>query len=44
VDQLANNPEKTWEKVMADFSEGTKNQANVLELISNGVQYELWVA
>ena len=44
VDQLANNPEKTWEKVMADFSEGTENQANVLELIGNGVQYDLWVA
>ena len=44
VDQLANNPEKTWDKVMADFSEGTENQANVLELISNGVQYDFWVA
>ena len=44
VDQLANNPEKTWDKVMADFSEGTENQANVLELIGNGVQYDLWVA
>jgi hypothetical protein len=41
VDQLANNPEKTWDKVLADFSEGTENQANVLELIGNGVQYEL---
>ena len=29
---------------MADFSEGTENQANVLELIGNGVQYDLWVA
>jgi hypothetical protein len=44
VDQLANNPEKSWEKVMADFSEGTENQANVLELIGNGVQYDLWIA
>ena len=44
VDQLTNNPEKTWEKVMADFSEGTKTQANVSELIGNGVQYDLWVA
>jgi hypothetical protein len=44
VDQLTNNPEKTWEKVMVDFSEGTENQANVLELIGNGVQYDLWVA
>ena len=44
VDQLANNPEKSWNKVMADFSEGTENQANVIELIGNGVQYDLWVA
>jgi hypothetical protein len=28
---------------MADFSEGTENQANFLELIGNGVQYDLWV-
>ena len=44
VDQLANNPEKSWEKVMADFSIGTENQANVLELIVNGGPYDLWVA
>jgi len=43
VDQLANNPEKSWDKVLADFSESTENQANVLELIGNGVQYDLWV-
>ena len=29
---------------MADFSIGTENQANVLELIVNGVPYDLWVA
>ena len=29
---------------MADFSEGTEKQANVLQLISSGVQYDLWVA
>jgi len=29
---------------MAGFPEGTENQANVLELIGNGVQYDLWVA
>ena len=43
VDQLANNPEKSWDKVLADFSESTENQANVSELIGNGVQYDLWV-
>ena len=42
---LGRDPESGgWNKVMADFSEGTENQANVLELISNGVQYDLWVA
>ena len=44
VDQLTNNPEKSWDKVMADFSEGTENQANVSGLIVNGVPYDLWVA
>ena len=29
MDQLENNPEKTWEKVLADFSESPENQANV---------------
>jgi hypothetical protein len=29
---------------MADFSEGTENQANVQELIGNGVQDDLWEA
>ena len=41
VDQLANNEEKTWQKVLADFSEGAENQANVLSLIGNGIVYDL---
>ena len=44
VDQLANNPEKTWDKVMADFSEGTENVENTDSLISNGISYDLWIA
>ena len=44
VDQLTNNPEKTWDKVMADFSEGTENVENTDSLINNGISYDLWVA
>jgi hypothetical protein len=44
VDQLTNNPEKTWDKVMADFSEGSENVDNTDSLISNGISYDLWIA
>lgn len=43
MDQLTNNPEKTWQKVLADFSESPENQTNVAELIANGIQFEPWV-
>jgi cyclophilin family peptidyl-prolyl cis-trans isomerase len=43
IDQLANNPEKSWEKVLADFSESPENQANVAELIAGGIYYDPWV-
>jgi hypothetical protein len=43
MDQLENNPEKTWEKVLADFSESPENQANVAELIANGIVFDPWV-
>jgi cyclophilin family peptidyl-prolyl cis-trans isomerase len=43
MDQLENNPEKTWEKVLADFSESPENQANVAELIGNGIYFDQWV-
>ena len=43
MDQLENNPEKTWEKVLADFSESPENQANVTELIANGIVFDPWV-
>ncbi len=42
MDQLENNPEKTWEKVLADFSESPENQANVTELIGNGIYFDPW--
>jgi hypothetical protein len=42
MDQLANNPEKTWQKVLADFSESTENQTNVAGLIGNGITYDAW--
>jgi cyclophilin family peptidyl-prolyl cis-trans isomerase len=42
TDQLENNPEKTWQKVLADFSESPENQANVAELIGNGIYFDPW--
>ena len=44
IDQLENNPEKTWQKVLADFSESPENQANVAELIANGIVFDPWTA
>jgi hypothetical protein len=43
IDQLQNNPEKTWKKVLADFAESPENQSNVLSLIGNGITYDLWI-
>ena len=43
TDQLKNNPEKTWQKVLADFSESPENQGNVAELIANGIVFDSWV-
>jgi hypothetical protein len=31
--------EKTWQKVLADFSESAENQANVAQLIASGIPY-----
>lgn len=41
--QLKTDPEKTWQKVLADFSESKENKVNVAELIGNGVEYTTWV-
>jgi hypothetical protein len=44
VDQLDSNPEKSWDKVLADFSESSENVENTDSLISNGISYDLWIA
>ena len=41
--QLDTNPDKTREKVLADFSESAENVANVYENIATGFAYDLWV-
>jgi len=40
---MKTNPAKTWQKVLADFSESTENQANVASLIADGIEYSPWV-
>jgi hypothetical protein len=42
VNEMKTNPTKTWQKVLADFSESTENQANVASLIANGIEYVPW--
>jgi hypothetical protein len=42
VNEMKTNPTKTWQKVLADFSESTENQANVASLIANGIEYAPW--
>ena len=42
VNEMKTNPAKSWQKVLADFSESTENQANVASLIANGISYHLW--
>jgi len=43
VSEMSTNPTKTWQKVLADFSESAENQANVATLIANGIPYDPWV-
>jgi methionine-rich copper-binding protein CopC len=43
LDQLNTNPEKTREKVLADFSESIENKDGVAELIASGIDYIPWV-
>jgi hypothetical protein len=40
IDQINNNPVFTWNVVMVGFSESPENQANVIELIANGITFE----
>lgn len=42
VNEMQTNPSKTWQKVLADFSESTENQANVAALIANGIVFDSW--
>jgi hypothetical protein len=43
VREMQTNSSKTWQKVLADFSESVENQANVSSLIAAGISYEPWV-
>ena len=43
LDQLNTNPEKTREKVLADFSESIENKDGVAELVATGIDYIPWV-
>jgi hypothetical protein len=43
VNEMKTNPAKSWQKVLADFSESTENQANVASLIANGIAYDPWL-
>ena len=43
VSEMQTNPSKTWQKVLADFSESAENNANVASLIANGIAYGPWV-
>ena len=38
--QLETNPQKTWQKVLADFSESPENQQNVAQLIGAGILFD----
>ena len=42
VNEMRTNPIKTWQKVLADFSESSENHANVASLIANGIEYIAW--
>jgi methionine-rich copper-binding protein CopC len=43
LDQLDNNPDKTREKVLADFSESVENKEGVADLVASGIDYIPWV-
>jgi hypothetical protein len=39
VNEMRTNPIKTWQKVLADFSESQENKDSVAAFIGNGIQY-----
>jgi hypothetical protein len=44
LDQLKINPEKTRQKILADFAESTENKDAVVDLIATGIVYDPWMA
>ncbi|KAF0280923.1 DUF4214 domain-containing protein [Spiribacter aquaticus] len=42
LSELQNNPAKTREKVLMDFSESPENRDNVAEVIATGIEYDAW--
>jgi hypothetical protein len=40
---MKTNPSKSWQKVLADFSESPENQTGVASLIGNGITYAPWL-
>jgi len=42
LDQLNNNPEKNWERVLADFSESPENNANTMEAVGDHIVFDLF--
>jgi hypothetical protein len=42
LNELQNNPAKTREKVLMDFSESPENRDNVAEVIATGIEYDAW--
>ena len=43
VNEIENNPEKSREKVLADFAESIENKETVTELIGNGIIFDPWL-
>lgn len=43
IEEMANNPDKTPAKVLADFSESAENMSNVAQLIAQGIVYDPWL-
>jgi Domain of unknown function (DUF4214) len=44
INEMKTNPSKSWQKVLADFSESPENQTVVASLIGNGITYTPWLA
>lgn len=42
VNEMMTNTDKTWAKVLADFSESPENQTNVASLIADGINFDVW--